>query len=67
MRRCGRKPSRRACRETEKAPEMTAWEAMTVAAVARTTIGKRAQWGSIRKNGLVRLSGSRRMRSAWAR
>ena len=46
---------------------MTACEAMTVAAVASTTIGNRAQLGSSRKNGLVRLAGSRRMSPACAR
>jgi hypothetical protein len=33
---------------TENAPEMTACEAMTVAAVARKIIGTRAQCGSSR-------------------
>jgi N-acetylmuramic acid 6-phosphate (MurNAc-6-P) etherase len=67
MRRWGRKPSRRACRDTENAHEMTACEAMTVATVASTTIGRRAQCGISRKKGLVRLAGSRRMRAACAR
>jgi len=35
----GRKPSCTACRVIEKAPEITAWEAMTVAAVASAIIG----------------------------
>ena len=47
----GRKPSRTACLVTENAPEMTACEAMIVATVARTTIGKRLQCGSSRKKG----------------
>ena len=34
----GRKPSCIACWVTEKAPEMTAWDAITVATVASTTI-----------------------------
>ena len=48
-----------ACRVSEKAPEMTAWLAITVAAVASPTIGTSAQPGSISKNG---LSGSAAMR-----
>ncbi len=35
----GAKPSWTACRVSEKTPEMTACEAMTVAIVARTTSG----------------------------
>ena len=41
-------------------------EAMTVAAVARNTMGSRAQCGRSRKNGFARLSGAARMRAAWA-
>ena len=48
----GRKPRPTAWRVTEKAPEITACEAMTVANVARTTIGIRLQSGNSRKNGL---------------
>ena len=40
---------------TEKAPVITAWEAITVAAVASTTIGIRPQCGTSRKNGLLTL------------
>ena len=36
---------------------MTAWEAMTVAAAARNTIGSRAHDGTSRKNGLLMLPG----------
>ena len=36
------------CRAIEKAPEMSAWLAMTVAAVASATMGKRAQSGANR-------------------
>ena len=54
----GRKPSRIAWRVTQKAPEITAWEAMIAATVARITIGIRAQSGNIRKNG---LAGGRRV------
>ena len=41
----GTKPSCMAWRVTEKAPEMTACEAMTVASVARITIGDRVFFG----------------------
>jgi hypothetical protein len=37
---------------TEKEPVSAAWEAMIVAAVARNTIGSRAQFGASMKNGL---------------
>lgn len=47
----GMRPRCRACCDTEKAPEMTAWEAMTVAIVASTTIGSTSGWGARRKNG----------------
>ena len=40
-----------AWRATENAPVITAWEAMTVAAVASTTSGISAQVGTSRKNG----------------
>ncbi len=54
----GRKPSCTAWRVTEKAPEITAWEAMTVADVASTTIGTSAHSGTRRKNGLSIAFGS---------
>jgi hypothetical protein len=41
----GRKPICTDWRATEKAPEITAWEAMTVARVARMTSGISAHWG----------------------
>ena len=41
----GRKPSWTTCRVTENAPEMTAWEAISVAQVASTIIGTRDQSG----------------------
>ena len=47
----GRKPSCTAWRATEKEPEITACEAITVAIVARTTIGHSAQCGTIWKKG----------------
>ena len=44
----GGSPSWTACRATEKAPEMTACEAMTVASVASMTSGTSAQSGASR-------------------
>lgn len=41
-------PSLDAWEDIEKAPEMTAWEAMTVAMVATTTSGTVAQLGASR-------------------
>ena len=58
MVRRGRKPSCTAWRVTENAPEITAWEAITVATVASTTIGSCAQSGISRKNGLSIAFGS---------
>ena len=63
----GSSPSCIACRDSENAPEMTAWLAMTVAAVASTTIGSRAQLGSSRKNGFAALPGECRISDAWPR
>ena len=43
---------------------MTAWEAMTVAAVARITMGTRPQPGTSRKKGLlIARTGSARTRA----
>ena len=67
MVRLGRKPSRMACRDTENAPEITAWEAMTVASVARMTSGMRAHEGPSRKNGLLMAELSRSTRAPWPR
>ena len=50
---------RTACFIIEKAPEMTAWLAITVAAVASSTSGSSAQSGAIRKNGFSRRLGVR--------
>jgi hypothetical protein len=41
----------------EKAPLITAWLAMIVAAVARNTNGSRNKSGAIRKNGFAAASG----------
>ena len=46
-----------ACWVTEKAPEITACDAMMVASVASTTSGSRAHSGAIRKKGLETASG----------
>ncbi len=43
---------------TEKAPEITAWLAMTVARPARITRGTRAQAGAIRKKGFSKALAS---------
>jgi hypothetical protein len=40
---------------------ITAYDAMTVAAVARRTIGNRAQPGASRKNGLLTVAESPRI------
>lgn len=42
-----------ACAATENAPVITACDAMMVAAVARSTMGSRAQLGMSRKNGAL--------------
>ena len=65
MVRRGRKPSWTAWRVTEKAPEMTACEAITVAIVASTTIGIRLQSGNSRKNGFSIALGVCRISAPW--
>jgi hypothetical protein len=50
---------------TENAPEITAWEAMIVAAVASTTIGMRPQSGIKKKNGFEIASGVSRTSDPW--
>jgi hypothetical protein len=50
---------------TENAPEITAWEAITVATVASRTIGSRAHEGINRKNGLVIAWGESRISAPW--
>ena len=61
----GRKPSWIACLVTEKAPEITACEAITVATVASTTIGTRPQCGISRKKGLEIVLGSPTISEPW--
>ncbi len=61
----GRKPSWTAWRVTEKAPEMTACEAITVATVASATIGIRPQSGISRKKGLSIALGLARISEPW--
>ena len=63
----GSRPSCTAWRDSENAPEITAWLAITVAIVARMTIGSRAQGGTSRKNGLSAVSGWFRISDAWPR
>ena len=55
----GRKPSWITCWVTENAPEMTAWEAITVATVASTTIAfcPVCPPGTSRKNGFTIVAG----------
>ena len=50
---------------TENAPEITACEAITAAAVASTTIGICAQPGTSRKNGLSAAPGSDSSSAPW--
>ena len=50
---------RMACAVSEKAPEITACEAITVAIAASTTIGTTAHDGKRRKKGLSTAAGSR--------
>ena len=61
----GMKPSRVACLATEKAPEMTACDAITVATVARITIGSCAHCGKSKKNGLLIDEGVSRISEPW--
>ena len=53
------------CRAMENAPEITAWLAITVAAVARITIGSRIQCGPSRKNGFSIAAASRIISAPW--
>ena len=53
IRRRGMKPSWIACWVTEKAPEITAWLAMTVAIVARMTSGSRNMSGREEEEGIL--------------
>jgi hypothetical protein len=50
---------------SENAPEITACEAITVAAVAKPIIGNTAQSGSIMKKGLAAPSGCAIKKAAW--
>ena len=63
----GRNPSCTAWRVTENAPEMSACDAITVASVASSTIGMRAQCGISRKNGLSIAFGEPRISEPWPR
>ena len=53
------------CRATENPPEISAWLAITVAAVASTTIGSRSQSGPNKKNGFSSASGLLSTSAPW--
>ena len=53
----GKKPSCMTCLVTLKAPVMRACEAITVAQVASTTSGIKAQLGAIKKKGFLTAAG----------
>ena len=55
-----------AWRAIENEPEITAWLAITVAAVARITIGTRSHSGPSEKNGFSIAAGSRSIQRALA-
>ena len=61
----GSRPICTAWRATEKAPEITACEAMTVASVASATIGISAQEGPSWKKGLSIAAGSLSSSAPW--
>jgi hypothetical protein len=51
---------------SEKAPEMSAWEAITVATLeSPTSASVAAPAGTMEKNGFSAVDGSRRMRAPW--
>ena len=54
-----------ACLVIEYAPEITACDAITDAAVARITIGSTATLGNMWKNGFSSAAGSRINKAAW--
>ena len=58
-------PRRTAWRVSEKTPEITACEAMTVARVARISSGISAQSGASRKNGFLIASGFFSSNAPW--
>ncbi len=58
---------RAACDATENAPVITACDAITVAAVANSTIGHSAQPGISRKKGARMVAGSPISRAPWPR
>jgi len=59
------KPSCMHCRAIEKAPEIIAWLAITVAIVASSTIGRCDQSGPSRKNGFWIAAGSSIISAPW--
>ena len=54
-----------ACAVSEKAPEITACDAITVAIAASTTIGSTPQAGNSRKNGLSIAAGFASTSAPW--
>ena len=58
---------RAACAATENAPVITACDAITVAAVANSTIGQIAQLGISRKKGARMVAGSPISSAPWPR
>ena len=63
----GSRPSWIACWVSEKAPVITAWDAMMVAAVASTTMGISAHSGIMRKKGLSMAAGLAMSIAPWPR
>jgi hypothetical protein len=56
-----------ACRVIEKAPEITACDAMMAASVASTSAGQISRSGKRRKNGFSSADGSRISSAPWPR
>lgn len=63
MRQLGEHPQLHRLPAHAERPEMTAWLAITVAAVASRTIGSCAQAGRSRKNGFTTAAGDRMTRA----
>ncbi len=65
MLRRGKKPNWMVCLVAENAPEISACDAITVAAVANTTMGISDHAGSMRKNGFSAAAGLAKTRAPW--
>ena len=63
----GSSDSRVACRATENAPEITVWEAITVATAESATSGIRRASGTRVKKGFAIAAGSARISAPWPR